>query len=130
MNEANEKEIQQKLKYKKIFKMIRSFVCIVVGVLGIITAVNLHFYGEWTMYEYYGGDAYSGIQNAAADTARNIDQLGELVEDGMKAVFYLFSIIFIAYGIIGVIESVKMNLKISTVTTTENDDFSSEDDGI
>ena len=38
--------------------------------------------GTRTSYEYYGGDAYTGIQQAAADTARNVKNLAEINRKG------------------------------------------------
>ena len=42
--------------------------------------------GTYTSYNYYGGDAYTGIQQAAADTARNVQALSRIVRTGFKGV--------------------------------------------
>ena len=42
--------------------------------------------GTRTSYEYYGGDAYPGMQQAAADTARNVKTLSEIVKAGFQGV--------------------------------------------
>ena len=38
--------------------------------------------GTRTSYNYYGGDAYSGIQQAGADTARNVKNLANINVEG------------------------------------------------
>lgn len=40
--------------------------------------------GTRTSYSYYGGDAYTGIQQAAADTARNVRSLAEITNKGFS----------------------------------------------
>lgn len=42
--------------------------------------------GTYTKYNYYGGDAYTGIQQAAADTARNVQSLSQIVRSGFQGV--------------------------------------------
>ena len=42
--------------------------------------------GTYTSYNYYGGDAYTGIQQAAADTARNVQSLARIVRTGFQGV--------------------------------------------
>lgn len=40
--------------------------------------------GTRTAYSYYGGDAYTGIQQAAADTARNVKLQSEILISGFR----------------------------------------------
>ncbi|MBR5345401.1 MAG: hypothetical protein IK127_06205 [Clostridia bacterium] len=64
------------------------------GILAIIFAIILFAGGDssvtgmdtgtQTSYEYYGGDAYTGIQQAAADTARNVQALAKIVKTGFE----------------------------------------------
>lgn len=42
-------------------------------------------------YESYGGDAYTGIQNAAAQTANNVQKTNEILAFGLGAVLLGFS---------------------------------------
>ena len=35
--------------------------------------------GNYISYEYYGGDAYTGIQQAVADTGNNVNTLGNTI---------------------------------------------------
>ncbi len=48
--------------------------------------------GHGASYSFYGGDAYTGIQNAAAQTANNVRYLAEITKFG-------FSILLIALGV-------------------------------
>lgn len=73
----------------------------IVYVLGIITGIVLIIYGLfYTDYSFEnvsdsedGGDAYTGIQNAAAATANNIKELGWMLND-------LLSTIIVASGVL------------------------------
>lgn len=86
----------------KILKNIIPIMWITVGVLSIVFAFIClgYYYGYANIYissnsvgyvyhEKYGGDAYTGIQNAAADTANNISYLGRTLEgfEGLNGMF-------------------------------------------
>lgn len=95
---------------KNIFKLIRSLVFIFVSFYGFNASSNISFYGENVRDSAYGGDAYTGIQNAAAAAARNIYKLGDVIEYAAYSFFIMVSIILIVLGIIGFIEAV-INIK-------------------
>jgi hypothetical protein len=66
------------------WKLLKVF-GIVLGILSIIFSLAV-FTGTVGYYESalkYGGDAYTGIQNAAAQTANNIKYLGETLQIGL-----------------------------------------------
>lgn len=46
----------------------------------------------------YGGDAYTGIQNAAAQTANNVHNLAKIVKIGFGGLFEFGGIVFIIVG--------------------------------
>ena len=70
----------------------------VLGILGSILSVIFAFvtYGMSTgSYEsntQYGGDAYTGIQNAAAQTARNLVNLSDIVKFGLGSILLILGI--------------------------------------
>ena len=67
---------------------------IIVGVVSIafgIVMLNMNS-GVNTGYEWYGGDAYTGIQQAGADAAANVKRLTEVVKLG-------FGLLFMSSGI-------------------------------
>lgn len=41
--------------------------------------------GTRTSYSYYGGDAYTGMQQASADTARNVKIQSEIIQSGFRS---------------------------------------------
>lgn len=57
-----------------------------IGVAAIVFAIicfchGFYFSGSYVYHITYGGDAYTGIQNAAADTANNVKYLGSLLSN-------------------------------------------------
>lgn len=62
--------------------------------------------GSYESYFEYGGDAYTGIQNASAQAANNISDLAEIVSMGMFAFLLVFGIALICF-FIGRIEADK-----------------------
>ena len=74
----------------------RVFPCIgfLAGVIAVIFAIVLLAHpavsglptGEHTSYSYYGGDAYTGIQQAGADAARNVKTLTEMAQAGFAGI--------------------------------------------
>lgn len=72
---------------------------ILIGVLSIILAVNC-FNRSTGLYEsnkIYGGDAYTGIQNASAQTSNNIQCLAEITRFAGGSTLLVFGLLSIAY---------------------------------
>lgn len=69
------------------------------GFLSIIfgACVSAMSTGSVELNERYGGDAYTGIQNAAAQTANNVRQLTGVVRAGISWSLIVFGIAMIAY---------------------------------
>ena len=87
---------------------------LVAGVLAIVFALMMFsagntakdYYlstdtGTYTSYEYYGGDAYTGMQQASADTARNVKAQAGIVRAGFAAI--LDVIPYALYGVGGIL---------------------------
>lgn len=90
----------------KIVKILRSLVSLALCIVAILACLGAadQFDAEeadtnaaaavsttsdeyfFTDYEYYGGDAYTGIQQAGADAANNIAILGSEVVDAANAI--------------------------------------------
>lgn len=89
-------------KIKKIF----NYTLIGIGVLSIIFAIlcfvlnrefgSCYYVGR----QVYGGDAYTGIQNAAAATANNIDALNESVETLANCIKIGFGFVLLILGLL------------------------------
>lgn len=80
---------------------MRSILFIVIGIIAIVLAVYFYQMGslEYCSDTSYGGDAYTGIQNAAAATARNVRRIAEIVKEGFAATFFLSGLGFIGVGL-------------------------------
>ncbi|MBQ7831284.1 MAG: hypothetical protein IJ393_04335 [Clostridia bacterium] len=89
-------------KIKKIF----NYTLIGIGVLSIIFAIlcfvlNGEFGSTYSVgRQRYGGDAYTGIQNAAAATASNIDALNESVETLANCIKIGFGFVLLIGGLL------------------------------
>ncbi|MBR2645973.1 MAG: hypothetical protein IKD47_00225 [Clostridia bacterium] len=70
-------------------KKVSGFIFMAIGLLSIIFSIIFFkkdidlrwFNGSGVLKETYGGDAYTGIQNAVADTANNIRALSLDIEE-------------------------------------------------
>ena len=74
---------------------------IVIGIVAIILAIccSSMTAGYWENGEVYGGDAYTGIQQAAAQTANNVQYLAEITRFGFSSILAIVGLLSIAYGI-------------------------------
>ncbi len=78
------------MKRSKVYPVLG----ILTGVAGIVFAIvlltgggsdlNGLSTGTYTSYNYYGGDAYTGIQQAVADTSRNVQALARIAKAGFQ----------------------------------------------
>lgn len=118
------------MDYKKVNK-ICNFVLIAIGIMAIICAMlcfilNSKFdYGYYIDWQKYGGDAYTGIQNAAAATANQVDRLNKNVEtlancikSGLGFVLLISGLLILLHGIKKLLETKEMG-KNSVVDETE-----------
>lgn len=77
--------------------------CSIVGVMGgfismfLAYAVSKMDTGSRESNIAYGGDAFTGIQNAAAQTANNVQDLAEIIKTGISYALIVFGIAMIAY---------------------------------
>lgn len=84
----------KKLKGRRLF--------IVVGIVAIILAIccaNKFVPTASMLMETYGGDAYTGIQNAAAKTANTVCYLADVTRFGFSSVLSVMGLMSIAYGL-------------------------------
>ena len=92
---------------------------LLIAVLGIIFAIicfNLSSGGyEWN--ETYGGDAYTGIQNAAAQTANNVSTLNQNIKNISG---YAFLMVGLSSGIFGVVMLIENNQNALSTFVSEN----------
>lgn len=72
---------------------------ILAGVLSIVLAIVVFCApdGYWESSERYGGDAYTGIQNAAAQTANNVNDLAYIARIGLSSILFVNGIALICF---------------------------------
>ena len=60
----------------------------VIGIVAIGLSIKCYTIDEmdYESRSMYGGDAYTGIQNAAAATSKNVKELAEIVQFGFGSV--------------------------------------------
>lgn len=71
---------------------------IVLGIISIVWGLGLNYSGISSSDKLYGGDAYTGIQNASSTTANNVKELGETVCSGLKGILVVMGGVIIIYG--------------------------------
>ena len=81
-----------------VHKLALKIFGIALGVGALIAAVYIFFMnnGGYENYVSYNGDAYTGIQNAAAQTANNVHFLADIVKTGFGSLFAILGV-----GLIG-----------------------------
>ena len=82
-------------KFKKVFNIIG----IIAGFIAIrySAAIRKMSAGSYEYSERYGGDAYTGIQNAAAKAANNVNDLAELMRTGISYMLLIGGLIAVCY---------------------------------
>ncbi len=100
-------------KRKANFDIVKLSICALGIVLGLvltivgITTYNSSLYGDYIRSESYGGDAYTGIQNAAAETANNVMALEWSVREIGGVMLIAFGLVVVLYFALKVFECKK-----------------------
>ena len=86
--------LSQNTKLKRI-----AFISI--GIIALILAIICAFAntGAYESAKYYGGDAYTGIQQAAAQSANNIIDVAVIAKFGFSSLLAIIGLLSAAYGI-------------------------------
>ena len=79
---------------------IVTIIFIVLGLIMSIMGIARTFVCDdyRTSYEYYGGDAYTGIQQAAADTSKNLCEIGNMLENFFNLTYIFLGILLVTIG--------------------------------
>ena len=72
---------------------------IISGILSIIMGFSVmgSYTGSWEASNSYGGDAYTGIQNAAAQTANNVQDLADIAAKGFGWILVVLGLAIIFF---------------------------------
>ena len=75
--------------------------CIILSILAFVLAFIVfdQRVGSFESSKSYGGDAYTGIQNAAAQTANNVQDVGEMIRTGLGCILILHGAILLSVAI-------------------------------
>ena len=84
-------------KYNKNIGIGIAFIFL--GIFAIGWGISLNYAGLPSSKEYYGGDAYTGIQNASSTTANNVNYVGETLCSGLKGITITLGGALILYGV-------------------------------
>lgn len=79
---------------------LRSIVLIVIGVIAIGLSIKCYTIDDldYESRSMYGGDAFTGIQNAAATTSRNVKELASIVQFGFGSVLLVMGFTLVGVG--------------------------------
>ena len=84
-----------------VLKLIASIAIMALGaimfIVGISGGFNCYTYTTW--HESYGGDDYTGIQNAVSDMSTNVELVGGVIEDIACGFFFTLAIPVIGVGL-------------------------------
>jgi len=105
----NQKKIHGKIK---TMKLIFLSLLELIGILSLFFAVTT-FKGytdsfpiyERSSYEYYGGDAYTGIQHATVDVSKNIAESGDILKNYVYDFSYTMGGLLLIIGLLIIIVS-------------------------
>ena len=86
--------LSQNTKLKRIAFLSIGLIAII---LAIICACADN--GTYESAKYYGGDAYTGIQQAAAQTANNLIDVADIVKFGFSSLLAVIGLLSAAYGL-------------------------------
>ena len=93
---------------------------LLIGILSVILSF-VAFGSDVGYFEYnetYGGDAYTGIQNAAAQTARNVKFLAEAVTFSSGSILLVIGLTLIVYGLKKLLSAEDTNINFPSLYET------------
>ena len=87
-------------------KRLLGVLLIIVGIVSFSLSISCYRLsnGDYMSYEYYGGDAYTGIQHAAARTANNMQYLIDALKTCFGHVLMVAALILWATGLYGLLQ--------------------------
>ena len=80
---------------------IRAIVLIIIGIVAIGLSIKCYTFDklDYESKSMYGGDAFTGIQNAAAVTSKNVKDLAGIVQFGFGSVLLVMGLTLVGFGL-------------------------------
>lgn len=90
---------KKKIPTSKVLPLIPNAIGVISGILCFVFAIISKVTGNASPWftESYGGDAYTGIQNAATATANNVNELCSIVSSVACMLFIVLGLTLIAF---------------------------------
>ena len=84
----------------KARKVLRAIFLVVIGIWALVLSGKMddRETDDYAFFHSYGGDAYTGIQNAAAKTSKNVVYLNNTLKYGFQYTLFIAGLAFIAVG--------------------------------
>lgn len=81
--------------------IVRGVLLIIIGIVAITFSVECRDMstGKTVSHTAYGGDAYTGIQNAGADTASNVYYLSKIATYGFSSLLLVIGLTLCGFGV-------------------------------
>lgn len=81
--------------------ILKKLFLFIVGIVSIILSFKCFTYEklDYASRNMYGGDAFTGIQNASAQTSNNIRELAEIEKFGFGSILLVFGLMSIGLGL-------------------------------
>lgn len=76
-----------------------AIVLIVAGIFSIASVDSVYGRGDYADLHSYGGDAYTGMQNAAAIGANNVQRVIRILSNGFDRLFCIIGIVLLGTGV-------------------------------
>ena len=82
-------------------KNARTILLCAAGIISVALSVRCFSFKDldYEQSSMYGGDAYTGIQNAAAMTSKNVKELASIVQFGFGSVLLVSGLTLLAFGL-------------------------------
>ncbi|MBR5381927.1 MAG: hypothetical protein IK136_04835 [Oscillospiraceae bacterium] len=108
----------------------RKALLIVVGIIAIVLSIVCFAMdkGDYQRSERYGGDAYTGIQNAAARTANNVNTLSKMCGFGFGAILFTGGLTLCVIGATTVVQDEAVLKETAELTTQPDNCVSGQED--
>lgn len=90
-------------------KNFRTILLCVVGIISIALSLKCYSFKElrYESESAYGGDAFTGIQNAAAVTSENVKDLANIVKFGFGSLLLVNGLTLLAFGLTSPVQKKK-----------------------